>query len=289
MTPDPVSYQSETLKFMEMSVEESRREYLEMLDDHVSEGMRESCPEIMDLLRSPLAQEVFVPSTWDGIKIEPVTMQINGQLPPRMFTRARPLRSELYECAKKEFERLRSYFYEESESPIASPLVIAPKATAPFIRFCGDYRKVNEFIAVPQQPIPIVQHELVKAAKFRYYVDLDMANSFHQIPLAREFSDLLSVQTPWGLFRPKFLPEGVGPASGLLQHIVREVFADFEEWTIVIFDNFLVLADSYADAHAKLERVLRRCHEKGIVLKMKKSWIGMTKVTFFGYELTHGQ
>ena len=182
LTPDPVSFMSDMLRFMELSVEDSRREYLSMLDDHVSEGMKGSCPEVMELLRSGLAQDVFAPSRWDGIKVEPVTMQINGQLPPRMFTRARPLRAELYDCAKKEFERLRRYFYEESESPIASPLVIAPKSTAPYIRFCGDYRKINEFIVIPQQPIPIVQHELVKAAKYCYFVDLDMANSFHQIP-----------------------------------------------------------------------------------------------------------
>ena len=116
-----------------------------------------------------------------------------------------------------------------------------------------------------------------------------MANSFHQIPLSKEFSDILSVKTPWGLFRPKFLPEGVGPASGLLQHIVRDAFSDFEAWTIVIFDNFLILADDYEDAYQKLEKVLNRCTEYGIVLKLKKSWIGVDKVTFFGYEVQHNQ
>jgi Reverse transcriptase (RNA-dependent DNA polymerase) len=167
--------------------------------------------------------------------------------------------------------------------------VIAPKATAPYIRFCGDYRIINDFIDIPQQPIPIVKHELVKAAGFKYFVDLDMANSFHQIPLSEEFSNLLSVQTPWGLYRPKFLPEGVGPASGLLQHIVRELFEDFKDWTIVIFDNFLVLADSYMDAYDKLQRVVLRCCDKGLVLKLKKSWFGVQSVTFFGYEVTDGK
>jgi hypothetical protein len=128
----------------------------------------------------------------------------------------------------------------------------------------------------------------VKAAKFKVFVDLDMANSFHQIPLSPEFSDLLSVKTPWGLVRPKFLPEGVGPASGLLQHIVRDAFVGFEDWTIVIFDNFLILADDYDDAYAKLEKVLKRCSEFGIILKLKKSWMGVDKVTFFGYEVQHG-
>ena len=111
---------------------------------------------------------------------------------------------------------MRTYFYEPSASPIACQLVIAPKATAPFIRLCGDYRPINPYISIPQEPIPHVQQSLAKAAGWRVFVAFDMTNSFHQIPIDAFSSDLLSVSTPWGLFRPKFLPEGVGPASGIL-------------------------------------------------------------------------
>jgi hypothetical protein len=129
---------------------------------------------------------------------------------------------------------------------------------------------------------------LTKAAGWKIFVDLDMTNSFHQIPIDEASSNLLSVSTPWGLFRPLFLPEGVGPASGILQSIVRRVFKDFEEWTIVIFDNFLILAHDYSDALSKLAKILQRCKDNGIVLKMKKSWIGTDVVTFFGYEIRPG-
>lgn len=288
-TPDPLSFSEDILHFMEVSPDEARREYTAELPTHIAPDMLDSCPRIMDLLCSEEAMDVFAPLEWNGLLVEPATFTVRGALPKRMTPKARPIRPTLYDNALKEFNRLRKYFYTESDSPIASPLVIAPKATAPFIRFCGDYREVNEYIDIPQQPIPIVKHEIMKAAKYKVFIDLDMANSFHQIPLSREFSDLLSVQTPWGLYRPKFLPEGVGPASGLLQHIVREIFSDFSDWTIVIFDNFLVLADSYSDAYDKLDKIIARCHEKRIVLKLKKSWIGVDKVTFFGYELTHGQ
>ena len=77
--------------------------------------------------------------------------------------------------------------------------------------------------------------------------------------LVESSSELLSVSTPRGLFRPLFLPEGVGPASDILQSIVRSIFADFESWIIVIFNNFFVLASDYADAAAKLQLVLLRC------------------------------
>ena len=87
---------------------------------------------------------------------------------------------------------------------------------------------------------------------------------------------------------PKFLPEGVGPASGVLQSLVRRIFKDFEDWTIVIFNNFLILASSYQDATDKLSLVLTRCHEYRLVLKMKKSRIGNNVVNFFGYEVKPG-
>jgi hypothetical protein len=46
--------------------------------------------------------------------------------------------------------------------------------------------------------------------------------------------------------------------------------------------------DDHADALEKFKKILKRCDEKGIVLKMKKSFIGTDTVTFFGYKVTHG-
>jgi hypothetical protein len=52
-----------------------------------------------------------------------------------------------------------------STSPVASCLVVAPKATTPYIRLCGDYRLINQHVEMPQAYIPMVQHELEKAQK----------------------------------------------------------------------------------------------------------------------------
>jgi len=185
--------------------------------------------------------------------------------------------------------RMCQYMFLPSDSPIASPLVIAPKATDPFIRICGDYRPVNPYLQIPRETIPIVKNELAKLTHSKFFVDLDMTNSFHQIPLSDQASNLLSVSTPWGLYRPRFMPEGVGPASMVLQSIVREIFKDFDEWIVVIFDNFLILAQSYRDAYDKLKMVLERCKQYRMVLKLKKSWIGVTKTTFFGFEIGDGK
>ena len=68
------------------------------------------------------------------------------------------------------------------------------------------------------------------------------------------------------------------------------VFGDMSEWVITLFDNLLVLCDSLEDGIGKLEKLLQRCDERGVVLKFaKKSWIGVQEVKFFGYKVTATQ
>ena len=287
-TPDPTSFSDDILTLLTITTDEARAIYRTDLETHITPEMTAACPHILDLLTSDLAYDVFVPRTWTGIHMPPYHLDTKPGLPDFLKAHTRPIRETLYKNAKLEFERMQTYFYVKSNSPIACPLVVAPKATAPFIRLCGDYRPINPYVSISQEPIPHVQQALSKAAGWKVFVDLDMTNSFHQIPLDTASSNLLSVSTPWGLYRPLFLPEGVGPASGILQSIVRRVFADFEDWIIVIFDNFLILASDYTDATNKLQQVLTRCRDNGLVLKMKKSWIGTTNVTFFGYEVHPG-
>ena len=132
-------------------------------------------------------------------------------------------------------------------------------------------------------PISNVQHALTKASGYSVFIDLDWTNSFHQIPISEKTSNKLSIQTPWGLVRPIFVPEGVVPASGILQKCVMDIFSDFESGTIAIFNNLLILAHSYTDAYDKFKIILQRCNERHVVLKFSKSWLGFDKVTFFGY------
>ena len=115
-----------------------------------------------------------------------------------------------------------------------------------------------------------------------------MVNSFHQLPLSLETSEALSIITPWGLFRPKFLPEGVAPASFQLQALIDEVFAGFD-YVIAIFDNILVVANDFNELFDRLRAVLLRCKEYNIFLKYSKSYIGYRSAKFFGYEVSTGQ
>ena len=277
------------LHYLLTTREEAVESYKALIDQHVMEEFRASTP-IKDFLLSEKAIQCFVPEKWEGMKgFEPLELTFLPTLPAARKPKARPVNPALMEAAKKEFNRLLTYFYRPSTSPIASCLVIAPKATSPFIRFCGDYVEVNKYIVRYQAYIPNVQHSLQKAAGFELYLDIDLANSFHQIKLGDHTSSVLAVQTPWGLVEPCFLPEGVSPASGTLQSYMYQIFQDFEEWTIVIFDNILILAHDYEDGFRKFSTFIDRCYERGVVLKFAKTWLGFREVKFFGYRVTPGK
>lgn len=285
-TPLPCSF-TDALHYMEMPYEDAVQEFLNLIPTHVAKEFIEAT-DIVSLLEDK-GKRVFVPSNWEGINgTPPLELEWKDTLPAKMKPRARPINPRLYENAKKEFDRLLKYFYVPSTSDIASCLVIAPKATAPFIRFCGDYVDINKHIAIGHYPIPNVQHELQKISTFRVFLDFDLVNAFHQRRLAPLTSKRLSIQTPWGQYEPLFMPEGIGPASGVLQKDISEIFRDFSEWCIAIFDNLLVLANDYADARVKCEKILDRCLERNVFLKFSKTWLGFDHANFFGYVVRFG-
>ena len=287
-TPLPSAF-PEALHYLSISHEEAVSDYHNQFEEHVSPNLR-SQTNIESLLKSTKGVNAFVPSNWDGINNIGDGIEFNWKsgMPESMKPPARPVNPRLFGVAEEEFKRLRTYFYQPSDSPIASPLVIAPKATKPFIRFCGDYSiLVNKYIETGHYPIPNVLNSIRKITTFKLFCDFDLANSFHQFRLAPATSRMLSVQTPWGQYQPLFMPEGVPPASGILQKHMEEIFAGFEDWTIVIFDNLLVLANSYQDCYEKTQKILERCNERNLVLKFSKTWLGFDSVEFFGYKCSY--
>jgi hypothetical protein len=278
---------SYALNFIGLSEKENYDKYLEDFIPALDENILKNHPKFIDLMKTK-GFRVFVPSNWDGVKgIDPIELDWNEELVEKVLEPDRRfINPKIYEAAKKETFRLLGYFYEKSTSTICSPIVVAGKATPPYVRICGDYGKLNKWLNKHYGYIPNVQHALEKISGFSLFADLDMTNSFHQFLLALLTRQRLSVQTPWGQFQPKFLPEGVSPASIILQDAVREIFQDFDPWMIYIFDNLLILAHDYGDLYAKLDKVFDRCIERNLFLKITKSSIGKPEIKFFGYKCT---
>ena len=280
------SANSFAIHYLTMSVEDARQEFLDQFSTQVNRDMAKQCPKVFDLLREYM--HVFVPTQWNGINgFDDIELEFSPDMPNSIKPPARYYNPRLMELAKSEFDRLCSYHYVPSTSPWCSPLVIASKATAPYMRFAVDC-KANKYIRTMHTPIPNPQEAIVKMTGYKFFLDIDLKNAFHQFRLAEHTSNVLSVQTPWGQVRPIFMPEGITPASAILQKAVASIFTDFDDCGVIIFDNILIGCHSYEDAYEKLKRLLLRCSDRNVILKFIKTFIGNDWAVFFGYLISQG-
>jgi hypothetical protein len=84
------------------------------------------------------------------------------------------------------------------------------------------------------------------------------------------------------------MPEGISPASGILNCIMSDVLKSRLHEAIVIHGNFLVLAQDFEETYQELVAFIKLCAERNVVLGMKKSMIGFPQVVFFGYLVKDG-
>ncbi len=79
--------------------------YLATVNDHISlEAIAHN--KLASILHSELDVSVFVPSNWEGVRMEPFELDFVDSMPPELKPRARPVNLKLYDNAKLEIKRL---------------------------------------------------------------------------------------------------------------------------------------------------------------------------------------
>lgn len=270
--------------------QERLQEYHDSWRLSISDELHRDCAkEILELMESDSAINAFTYREWTGIKIEPIRLQFQD-IPKYMKCPARPIPSEIKEEAYASIQRFvdMGYLRLQTQGAYGAGLVCVwkPDRTA---RICGDYRQINKYIANIPLIMPDIVESLEKMRKFKYFAEFDWRTAFHQLPLDRESAERLAVTTPWGVYSPMYVPEGIASGSALLMQQAQRIFADFNEWCSPVHDNILIGADTAQEIIVKSKRLLERCNEHNIQLKVTKSKLGVKRIKFFGYILEHGK
>jgi transposase InsO family protein len=286
------------LMAMSDDYDERMLKYESLIDAQVHDDFPQVTNQLRALLRTDLARDVFVPRDWTGLTHADGTPWVHTiawkSIPPSRYVKSLSVRPAHLPVAKKEFDHLTNIgYWVKSSSDVVSPMLVAPKATDPFIRLVTNYAWLRPYMAIPQYPIPRVKEELerikagdpVTGRPFTCFVDADMCASYHQLLLDAASSELLAVSTPWGNVKPRFLPEGISPASGILMETVTEIFKELKDNSLVLFDNILLMGTSPEDLVEKFTRMLEICKKHNLILKLSKCHLNVSSVSFFGYRV----
>ncbi|XP_056612851.1 protein NYNRIN-like [Triplophysa dalaica] len=120
--------------------------------------------------------------------------------PPGVVVRQRSYRvPETRRLAiEKEIKRMKLLgVIEPSRSPWSSPIVMVSKPDG-ILRFCNDFRRVNEVSTFDGYPMPRVDDLLDRLGKARYITTLDLTKGYWQVPLAPEAREKTAFSTPSG-------------------------------------------------------------------------------------------
>ncbi|KAJ0886463.1 putative nucleotidyltransferase, Ribonuclease H [Helianthus annuus] len=203
----------------------------------------------------------------------------------------RRLNPNMREVVKKEVLKWldAGIVYPISDSQWVSPTQTVPKkagiqvvtndageevATRPVTgwRICIDYRKLNAATSKDHFPLPFIDQIVEKLAGQKFYCFLDGYSGYNQIAIHPEDQAKTTFTCPYGTFAFRRMPFGLCNAPATFQRCMMSIFSDMVGESLEIFmDDFSIFGSSFDTCLDQLEKVLKRCVEKNLVLSWEKS------------------
>ena len=175
---------------------------------------------------------------------------------------------------------------EESTSPWSAPIVLVAKKDGS-MRFCVDYRRLNDVTVKDPYPLPRVDDTLDALGGARYFSTLDLCSGYHQLPMNDADREKTAFSTPDGHYHFNVMPFGVcnGPSS--FQRLMGAVLRGLQ-WQIclVYLDDIIVFARTFTEHLCRLRQVFSRLRSANLRLKPSKCFLFRPEVEFLGHVVS---
>ena len=149
---------------------------------------------------------------------------------------------------------LRHDVIEPAASPWASNVVLANKSDSS-LRFCLDYRQLNELTYKESYPLPRISACLDSLGGAAFYSTMDIRSGFWQTAMDPSDMDKTAFVTRRGQFRFKMLSFGLANAPSLFHRIMDSVLAGLTWCTCLVYvDDIICFANSFEEHVERLGR-----------------------------------
>lgn len=205
-----------------------------------------------------------------------------------------PIKVHPYRRSPAERERIREEVRRmkadgiivESKSPYAAQPNLTEKKSGE-VRFCVDYRLLNDDTLKDSYPMPRVDDCLDRLGKAKFFTTLDLASGYWQIRVHPDDRHKTAFQTDDGLYEFVVMPFGLTNAPATFQRAMNHVFKEvIGKFCVVYLDDIIVYSETWEDHLAHVERVLQLLVQHGLTLKASKCKFGCTSVDFLGFSIT---
>ena len=202
---------------------------------------------------------------------------------------ARPLRrmstQELDELKKQLQEYLDTGRLQPSESPWGTNVIFAKKKDGT-LRFCVDYRGLNDLTVRNSYPLPHMEDLFDRLQGAQYFSKIDLRTGFYQIGMSEEDRAKTAFRTRYGHFEWTVLPMGLTNAPATFQHLMNHTFREFLDRCVLVFlDDIVVYSRTLEDHVRDVRAVLQRLQDAGLYAKKSKCDLFMHEIEFLGHHV----
>ena len=157
-----------------------------------------------------------------------------------------------------------------SKSPWASPIVLVPKKDRT-IRFCVDYRKVNEVTLKDAYPIPRVDNILDTLAGSKWFSTLDLKSGYWQVEINEEHREKTAFCAHESLYQFNVMPFVLCNTPATFQRLMDRILMGLQ-WTsyLVYIDDIIIVGKTFEEHLSNLEEVFKRLAQVGLKLHSNK-------------------
>ena len=179
---------------------------------------------------------------------------------------------------------------EPSISPWSSPVVMVTKPNGS-IRFCCDFRKLNDCTVKDSQPLPRIDDTLDALSGSAWFSTLDCKSGFWQVGMSEKdkHKTAFSVQG-CGLWQFTVMPFGLCNAPATFERLMERVLSGLTwKQCLVYLDDIIAYSKTFEDHLSSLDEILLRMSEANLKLSPEKCTLFQKQVRFLGHLISeHG-
>ena len=247
--------------------------------------LKQLCAEFADLFSSTVRKT--------PAKVTPMEIEIDDEKRwciPKSRSSPRPQSpAKMVELKRQIEELLRCGVLRASRAEHASQVLLVVKKGTEKLRFCVDYRELNDVTQVNQWVIPNIGELLQRlgAKRSKFFAVMDLTAGYHQAPLSERSRIYSAFTSAFGIFEWTRVVMGLKGACSYFQRMMTtEVLKGLIHCICESYlDDILTTGTSEAELVSNLRQIFLRFRAFNITLNPKKCRFGLTEVEYVGHVI----
>ena len=176
----------------------------------------------------------------------------------------------------------RAGFITPSKAPFASPILFAEKPNGE-LRFCVDYRKLNQITKRNRYPIPLIDEVLARVQGCKFITRLDIIAAFNKLRMHPDSEEYTTFITSLRAYKYRVLPFGLTNGPSTYQQYINDILFEYiNDFCQAYLNDILIYSKTRKDHIKHVRLVLQRLREAGLQVNILKCEFHVQETKFLG-------